>query len=287
MTGAGDRSTVVASWTLADLAARFGSIKVPVRDYDDEHKQFFAGGAGGMRRRKMMGLAEYIRLIDANESAGSGGSRNGQLPYAGNISIRDDPAVAGKFATLLEECRFPDWLPGNSRDEYRLWIGAVGQRSTIHNDPYHNFNAQIIGGKRFLLFAPEQHDKLYPNFFHAAMWASPVDPDAPDLAQYPRFADVRGYECELQEGEILFIPRFWWHCVAARKVSVNVNRWVFSDDGRWHQQPEARRFISYRQLLEDVKAQFDAQPSFLQEFQRDEFEKLSAELQALSAVAVN
>ena len=276
----------IATWTLAELSERFGNVKVPVRDFDDEHRQFF--GNGGIRKRKMMDLAEYIHLIQTIQQRPAGQSpaekNQEQLPYAGNISIRQDPAVAGKFVKLLEECRFPDWLPNDSRDEYRLWIGAVGQRSTIHNDPYHNFNAQIVGSKRFILFAPEKHDELYPEFFHAAMWASPVDPDAPDLAKYPKFAQVEGYACDLQEGETLFIPRFWWHCVQALRASVNVNRWVFSDDGRWHQQPEARRFISYRKLVDEVKQQFESQPEFLKDFQREDHERLLAELRAFGSI---
>lgn len=271
ITAGADRSTTLASWTLTELAARFGHVKVPVLGRDS-NPQDALGDSGSMKPRRMMSLADYIRCISSDA---------GTAPYAGNISLRNDPAVAGRLADLLCKCRFPDWLPGSAQDEYRMWIAAAGQLTGIHNDPYHNFNAQLIGTKRFVLFAPDQHEALYAEFFNSGMWTSPIDPTAADLQKYPKFAAATGYECELQPGDILFLPRFWWHYVQARKVSVNINRWIVPDDARWHQQPQARRFISYPKLLAQVTAQFESLPAILQEFKREEFERLRAELATL------
>jgi hypothetical protein len=49
----------VANWSLTGLTAMFGHIKVPVLAHDDEHQEAFADG---LTPRKMMSLADYIRL---------------------------------------------------------------------------------------------------------------------------------------------------------------------------------------------------------------------------------
>jgi lysine-specific demethylase 8 len=234
--------------------------------------QFF-GRQGDQIAQKVLTLTEYLRLIEKP------GPRGTRPPYAGNISLTQDPEVA----SLLATCRFPDCVPLEWQDEYRFWVGAAGQRSTIHNDAYHNFNAQMIGTKHFVLFAPDQHGALYPQFFHRGMWASPIDLDNPDLDQFPEFARATGCEVELQEGEILFIPRFWWHRVLARTLAVNVNRWVFANHESWHQQPEARRFLSIPALLDRVRGDFAKLPQQVQEYQRREVERVCEELEGLVA----
>src|SRR5262249_44095155 len=158
---------------------------------------------------------------------------------------------------------------------YKLWIAAPGQRSTIHNDPYHNFNAQIVGRKHFILFAPEAHKLLYPRFFHAGMWVSPIDLKQPDFDKFPDFVNLQGYKHELNEGDIMYVPRFWWHCVEAMTPCVNVNRWVFSEGSEgewWHQQPAARAVIPFDKLLTQLCSQFNALPEDLQELRRRKFD---------------
>jgi jumonji domain-containing protein 7 len=263
-----------APWSLHDLENRYGQVELPVRVSDDEHKQFF-GGPADQVEQKMLTLAEYLRLIEKPDPRGA------RPPYAGNISLSQSPEVAREVASLLAECQFPDCVPQEWQNEYRFWVGAAGQRSTIHNDAYHNFNAQMIGTKHFVLFAPDQHGALYPQFFHRGMWASPIDLDDPDLDRFPEFAKATGCEVELQEGEILFIPRFWWHRVLARTLAVNVNRWAYANHESWHQQPEARRFLSIPALLDRVRSDLAKLPQHAPDFQRREFERLYQEIEGL------
>jgi len=43
------------------------------------------------------------------------------------------------------------------------------------------------------------------------------------LSEYPRFADARGLECVVDEGEMLVLPSLCWHQVTAEEPSVMVN----------------------------------------------------------------
>lgn len=262
---------------LSEIKTTLGAIKVPVRSTDDEFQVFFGSKAQDFERRRMLTLAEYVDAIEKS------GSHTGCLPYAGNIAFLTDPAVAPKLGSLREDCRFPHLELENRTLEYRLWIGGRGQRSTIHNDSYHNFNAQIVGRKHFIAFAPDQHSALHAIFFHRGMWVSPVDPNNPDFALYPRFRDARGVQGELSPGDILYLPRFWWHAAQAITTSVNINQWVYSGGPLqwWHEQPQARRFISFKEILEQQRHKFDALSKELQPFYKDDLTKLTAELTRL------
>jgi peptidyl-lysine (3S)-dioxygenase / protease len=262
--------------TLHDLIKEFGHIKVPLRESDDEFAEFFAPKKRSpVAPRKMMELRTYIDTLQRNDRS------TARPPYAGNIDLVGDPSVAHKFDRLIAQCGFPEWRPEASQALYRLWIGGAGQRSTIHNDSYHNFNAQLIGTKRFILFDPCQHDAIYPEYCHRGMWASPIDPLAPDLSKYPNFAKAQGFGCTLTEGEVLYVPRFWWHYVEAMTTSVNINLWIVlavKGDEWWHEQRVARPFISYKTLLERERSRFNYLPAELQERARKDFLEVEGEL---------
>jgi ribosomal protein L16 Arg81 hydroxylase len=52
-----------------------------------------------------------------------------------------------------------------------------------------------------------------------------VDPELPDLRQFPRFARAHPVGCILEPGEMLFIPGRWWHHVRALDESVSLSFW--------------------------------------------------------------
>lgn len=220
ITGLTDEWQDVSSISPAGLRAAYGDLVGNVRETDDEFEFFF--GAHGGRTRDLT-LREYVDLITTRTS-------DPRPPYFGNISLSKPPLPA--LAELGDRFRFPPFFP-NTTDETRLWVGAAGQRSTIHNDPYGNFNAQVHGRKAFLLLHPRHHFNLYAQKLHDGLWASPIDPDRPDLGKYPLFNEAEAYDVVLDEGDTLFIPIFWWHQARAITVSVNVNNWFSAVGGLW------------------------------------------------------
>ena len=108
-----------------------------------------------------------------------------------------------------------------------LWIGDEEATKTgLHNDDEHNVLCQIRGQKRVVLICPSERPHLYPNeLYDSGTECCDVDASLPDLRRHPLFARVRvRYEVTLEPGEVLYIPRFWYHEVnPVGDFSVSVN----------------------------------------------------------------
>jgi hypothetical protein len=111
------------------------------------------------------------------------------------------------------------------------WFSGPGVRTWLHydNNACHNLNAQITGRKRCRLFAPEHLAGLYPfplGGKNPAHNCSMIDVDAPEPSLFPAFADVPSWDGELEAGDLLFIPAFWFHTFFHEgEFNSNVNFW--------------------------------------------------------------
>jgi lysine-specific demethylase 8 len=223
----------VRYWTFDRLRARFGDQRMRVRGSDRALDVFF----GAVTEREMS-FAEYLDAILSDQVSG-------RRPYLGNFLL-NHPQMDAAVLQLLDDARFPPLFPSLPEMQIRIWVAGPGQQSTVHNDNYENLNAQIIGRKRFILFPPESHERLYARKVNDALWSSPIDTEAPQLDLYPGFEGIEGQQCELEAGDILFIPKFWWHQAISTTASINLNSWYYIDavtDETWED-----RLFGARQL---------------------------------------
>ena len=146
------------------------------------------------------------------------------------ISRPDAPVVAIQMLPLA--MHLPDFVRANPMPllpgvEPLLWLGGP-VHTQIHNDRDHNLACVIAGRRRFLLFPPDQVGNLYIGPLEVPPPLSLVDPEAPDLARFPRFAEALRHAevAELAPGDALFLPRHWWHHVTSRdRYNAMVNYW--------------------------------------------------------------
>ncbi len=61
---------------------------------------------------------------------------------------------------------------------------------------------QVSGTKKVVFFEPNDVDKLYMKGDKSEV----LDIDNPDFEKYPLFSTVKRYECQLESGDVLFIP---------------------------------------------------------------------------------
>ncbi len=155
-------------------------------------------------------------------------SQNPQAPaiYAGS-------APTGEHLPLWDETNPLDLPLPNA--QARIWIGNATRVAT-HYDGSPNLACVVAGSRRFLLFPPDQLPNLYVGPLDRTMAGQPasmVDPDAPDLTRYPRFAEAMRHAmvAELEPGDAIFMPALWWHNIRAiGPFNVLVNYWSERDD---------------------------------------------------------
>ena len=137
-----------------------------------------------------------------------------------NLGQANAPFVAIQMLPLADS--LPDFVVRNPMPLLpadigpRLWIGGP-IRTQTHNDRDHNLACVIAGRRRFVLFPPEQVSNLYVGPLDNPPPLSLVDPEAPDLERFPRYAGAitAAQVAWLEPGDALFMPKYWWHHVTS------------------------------------------------------------------------
>ena len=175
-------------WTFEYFRRHYGHLPVEVKR---EAQRGFS--------RRSMSMAEYIDYLETTQD---------ESPYylASWDFMVDAPELAEHYQ--LPDYWQDDWLRELS-DELRprllwLFIGPARTGFRLHVDVGHTaaWNVQLVGSKRWTLFAADQFPKLY---------FGRVNTFDPDLEVHPNFAKAEGYECVLHPGEAIFVPSTWWH----------------------------------------------------------------------------
>lgn len=106
-----------------------------------------------------------------------------------------------------------------------MWIGPYGCSSPLHFDPLDNALMQFVGVKKVLLFPPEA--TVYAGEDGNQSNTSPINFEEPlDLVKFPLLATLPPpIACTLTPGDLLYIPRRWWHQVRTIETSLSVNAW--------------------------------------------------------------
>ncbi|XP_024433720.2 HSPB1-associated protein 1 isoform X1 [Desmodus rotundus] len=119
---------------------------------------------------------------------------------------------------------------GRNGRESTLWIGSLGAHTPCHLDSYGcNLVFQVQGRKRWHLFPPEDTPFLYPTRipYEESSVFSKINVVNPDLKRFPQFQKARRHVVTLSPGQVLFVPRHWWHYVESTDpVTVSINSWI-------------------------------------------------------------
>ncbi len=147
---------------------------------------------------------------------------------------------AQPYAMAIQSVPLPQLLPGFADSNEsgllppavvpRMWLGNAIRVAT-HYDLMENIGVVVMGRRRFTLFPPDQIANLYMGPLELTPAGTPislVDPDAPDLDRYPRFAGAAkvGRSATLEPGDAIYIPFHWWHAVVSlNPINAFVNYW--------------------------------------------------------------
>jgi hypothetical protein len=188
-------------WTPALFAALFGEIETAATVQLSETGVVYLQNEKAHRRT--LKVREFIEMMES-----------GACCYI-------DQADIDRFPGLASACPIDTLVPAGRRF-VNLWMGAR-TRSGLHYDSMDNFLIQCYGDKAVILAAPDDRRSLYP--FADNIAKSRIDPEEPDTVRYPRAKRVTFFVGTLKPGELLYIPRGWWHFLRASEQSISVNLW--------------------------------------------------------------
>jgi hypothetical protein len=200
-------SGVVDRWPLCSLSPqvlrdRYSELRVRARTGDYINNAFAPD-----RPMQDMSMREYLELAACRDE-------HLPPPYVGNLELRE----------LNSLCHWPTWF--RKMGPPRFWLGPTGTVTPLHCDFDDNIFAQIWGRKRIFLVPPHHDEYLYVREANPVLFASPVDPEAPDYERYPLARQASMVECVVNPGEMLYVPAGWYHQVRALSFSLSSNRWA-------------------------------------------------------------
>ena len=136
------------------------------------------------------------------------------------------------FPSLCDEVSVPIH-PKEQKKSGNLWLGNTGQITHVHydwstGDPgMDGLHAVILGKKLFKLFDPAKNVnsfkrvKTWGRFHNAEVDSTGL----PNITTNPEFLNAEVINIELQQGDILYIPKLWWHYVHTLEPSIAINFW--------------------------------------------------------------
>lgn len=173
------------------------------------------------------GLGQFVRWM--NGESPTNFERWDPQSHWGYASYKRMHQLFAKTPEVLDEVQWERFGLPVAGAASNFWFGSEGTSTPCHLDSYgSNLIAQLHGRKKWTLFPPEQTDCLYPTRlpYEESSVFSRVDLVDPDTDVHPRFQNAAPYEVVLNPGDVLFVPRHWWHYVEALDTAISVNLWL-------------------------------------------------------------
>lgn len=132
-------------------------------------------------------------------------------------------------ASCLQGIDFKRFGFADHQNDYSFWLGSKYANTPCHYDTYGiNIVVQVYGSKSWLLFPPEtslQSTRIPYEESSVYCLENFYAPDRSKLNYYEQFQG-QAHHCVLHPGDVLIVPRHWWHYVEAAETSLSVNYWV-------------------------------------------------------------
>lgn len=135
-----------------------------------------------------------------------------------------------------------------------LWIGSEGAHTPCHYDTYgSNLVAQVFGTKRWILWPPSESKNMeltrvpYEESSVYSKWNfnCPLPPKF-----YSGCKEM--YIVDMKPGDVLLVPRHWWHYVECLDTSVSINSWIPTNSDDLSRLDEALVRFTVSQISRDL-----------------------------------
>lgn len=154
-------------------------------------------------------------------------SENAENDHPGYLAQHD---LFDQIPQLRKDFSIPDFCAiGREEPVIKSWIGPANTISTMHTDDKHNILCQVLGEKLIILASPADSDNLY-QYEGLLNNTSQIDPENLDFDEFPLTKNVKFYKLVLKAGEMLFIPKMWFHYVRSLSPSISISFWFEAED---------------------------------------------------------
>lgn len=178
-------------WNLEYIKKVAGDKTVPL--YDDrpvKHDEGFNEAHAEMK------MSEYVDLLKKKPT-------NFRI-FLYNI-IQEVPSLQTDFKFPKLGMRLIKGLP-------MMFFGGTDAKVFMHYDiDFTNIlHFHFHGKKRCVIFPPDQSPYLY-RVPYSLISSEDIDFSNPDLEKWPALKQAQGFVCELNHGEMLYMPEGYWH----------------------------------------------------------------------------
>jgi len=148
--------------------------------------------------------------------------------------------------------------PDRAGSDSTLWVGTEGAHTPCHQDTYgENLVAQLVGTKTWTLFPPDQGQWLGPTrvpYEDSSVYSSVnfvhLSHNSPSTLS--KLSMSTPYKVTLHPGDVLYVPRHWWHQVYSNNFSISVNTWLEHPEDNKARLGEAIVKLQVAQMVKEV-----------------------------------
>ncbi|XP_046397075.1 bifunctional peptidase and arginyl-hydroxylase JMJD5 [Ischnura elegans] len=215
-----DHWPALSLWSPSYLTEMAGNRTVPI-----ELGPHYVHPAWG---QKLMAIGDFVEQHMAPDPKQSAGGIEKKIGYLAQHPLFDQIPELRNDIKVPEYCCLTEDIDSSADEEVDInaWFGPKGTVSPLHHDPKHNLLAQVLGSKRVILYSSDDSKYLHPYEGQLLDNTSQVDPEDPlTLSRFPDVSSAQSWECELHAGDMLYIPRRWWHHVRSLSTSFSVSFW--------------------------------------------------------------
>lgn len=185
-------------------------------------------------RKETMSFSQFLEVVNNKESVENYYLQSGVVAEMGPAMLHEYTTKFSLENALLYKL-IGDWDGFTSN---LLLCGQEGVITPLHYDEQQNMFGQLWGRKRVRLFQPEAFSGLYPfPLGHPCDRQSQVTlPSTPgstelsaeDEIKFPAYStNAAPFEvyADLEPGEVLYVPQYWWHQMEALSDNTSLSWW--------------------------------------------------------------
>ena len=132
--------------------------------------------------------------------------------------------IFDKFPFLKEDLELSIFTKYTVENDIFAWIGPEGTVTGFHYDSLHNLLAQVKGKKLVILVSPSDNKNMYvSDKFEYGAISSQVDINNYNEEKHPKFREAKYFSVVLEPGDVIYIPKGWWHYVRSLETSISIS----------------------------------------------------------------